>query len=154
MKSSLGQGDVVVTQLEGGELLQSHEGVLGNLGNMILGQVQEVQGGQGLQGPIRHRGEEVLLQIEVLQVLFLSSEGALFDCLDLAVAELNVVKAQLGKDVRLQSLNCRVVDVEQVDRLGLGVGVERIEEGGKVGLRVCGGGVEKKRRDVCLVICN
>lgn len=65
----------------------------------------------------------------------MAPKGALLDRLDLAVAELDIVKAQLGKDVGLQSLYRRVVDVEQVDGLGLGEGVERIEEGGKIGLR-------------------
>lgn len=61
MKSSLGQGDVVVAQLESGELLQAHESVVGNLSDVVLGQVQEVQHGQRLQGTIRHRCEEILL---------------------------------------------------------------------------------------------
>lgn len=144
MECALCQCEIVVTELECGEFCESVEGVVGNLFDVILGEVEEVEHFEGFEGAIGDGSEEVLLQIQVLQVLLLTVECSYVDLFDVAVAQLDIVQAQVGKDVVFEAVQGGVVDVQQVDGLGLGEGVEGGEECWKVRLAGVGEGIESE----------
>ena len=115
VEGAVGQGDGVVGELEGVEA-QCDEGVVGDVLDLVAGEVEAAEEPEGAQGVDGHLVELVVCQVEALQRVLQAAEGVGGDLGELGVGDLQVGDLQATEGVWLELDHGGVVDVYLEDR--------------------------------------